>query len=453
MSQDKYLFSEFPPVSEKEWKQQIQMELKGADYTKTLVWESLENIHVKPIYHPDSYAYLDIPIPEKDFSIAQEIFVDDPAIANKIALEALEKGADSLVFIAQHSFDIDVLFQNFDSIKKAFHLYFKTSFLSQSFLESLLEYFTDNRLHLLLDPIGTLAGTGNWNRTKDADFKTLSSLLRKYPNKSIISIDAARYQNAGANSVQQITYALAHANEYLNSLHTDTVPEFHFEFAIGSNYFFEIAKLRAFRYLWAKMQATKPEEPAKIIARPSLRNKTIYDYNVNLLRTTTEYMSAILGGADTIISQSYDSIFKKSNAFGSRIARNQLLLLKEENSFINAQEFPKGSYYIESLTIELAKKALSILKEIEKSGGFLKHLEKGSIQQKIQAAAQKEQDLFDSGKITLLGTNKYPNNKEKMQDELELFPFTKRQSSQTIIPPIVPKRLAEKMEKERLDTE
>jgi len=164
-------------------------------------------------------------------------------------------------------------------------------------------------------------------------------------------------------------------------------------------------------------------------------------------------MSAILGGADTIISQSYDSIFKKSNAFGSRIARNQLLLLKEENSFINAQEFPKGSYYIESLTIELAKKALSILKEIEKSGGFLKHLEKGSIQQKIQAAAQKEQDLFDSGKITLLGTNKYPNNKEKMQDELELFPFTKRQSSQTIIPPIVPKRLAEKMEKERLDTE
>jgi methylmalonyl-CoA mutase len=453
MSEENYLFSEFPPISEKEWKQQIQMELKGADYSKTLVWESLEGIHVKPFYHKDSFEYLEIPLPKNDYSICQEVFIDDPTIANKISLDALSKGADAILFTASHSFDIDVLFQGFNSIKKEVTLYFNNSFLSVNFIQSLLNYFDDNRVVILQDPISKLVKSGNWHTNKNDDFNTIQLLLKEYPNKDILNIDTSIYQNAGANIIQQIAYALSHANEYLTTFGEKIAPVLHFEFSIGSNYFFEIAKLRAFRYLWGKLTDNKGTIPAKIIAKPGFRNKTIYDNNVNMLRTTTEYMSAILGGANTVVSSAYDGIFKKSNGFSERIARNQLLILKEENFFINAQSFPKGSYYIEALTIELAKKSLRLFKDIEKSGGFLKQLEAGIIQSKIQQAALKEQQLFDSGEITLLGTNKFPNTDETIKNKLDLFPFVKKQKKQTLIQPLLPKRLSEEIEQKRLDSE
>jgi methylmalonyl-CoA mutase len=172
-----------------------------------------------------------------------------------------------------------------------------------------------------------------------------------------------------------------------------------------------------------------------------------------MLRTSTEYMSAILGGADSISTQTYDTIFKKSNAFSNRIARNQLLVLREENGFDNAQENAKGSYYIENLTIEIAKKSLLIFKELEKQGGFLSVLKSGKIQTKIQEAAQKEQILFEKGILTLLGTNKFPNSEDKMKEEIELYPFLKPNKKQTLINPILSKRLSEEIEQIRLSKE
>jgi len=454
MSAKTYLFEEFSPISAKEWKQQIQMELKGADYNKTLVWESLEGIRVKPFYHIDEYEYLDIPTSKLDFKIAQEIFIDNPEIANKIALDALAKGATAIQFTALQSFDLDVLFQNFDSLKKKPILYFKNQFLSPQFNTELLQYFKDIRVVIQQDIIGQLAQTGNWFRDKKSDFEALKTLFQKNPSKICIGIDASIYQNAGATNIQQIAYALAHASEYLNAFGKECATAIQFEFAVGSNYFFEIAKLRAFRYLWQELTREHQNEcPAKIIVKPTNRTKTIYDYNVNMLRTSTEYMSAVLGGADTIITQAYDHLFKKSNNFSQRIARNQLLLLKEENGFIDAQNFAKGSYYIESLTVEMAKKALVLLKEIEKSGGFLKQLKTGTIQNKIKESAQKEQSLFDQEKLILLGTNKYPNTADVMKGSMDLYPFVKKNTKQTKIQPILTKRLSEKLDKERLDKE
>ena len=190
-----------------------------------------------------------------------------------------------------------------------------------------------------------------------------------------------------------------------------------------------------------------------MFVEPSLRNKSLYDYNSNMLRTTTECMSAILGGSHTVCNLSYDSIFHKSNEFGERIARNQSLILENESSFKNAQLAADGSYYIESLTKEIAQKSLSLFKDIEKNGGFLKQLKLGTIQRKIYESAEKEQQLFDTGKLILVGTNKYENPTDKMKGKLELYPFLKTNPRKTIIQPIISKRLSENTEQERLNHE
>ena len=261
------------------------------------------------------------------------------------------------------------------------------------------------------------------------------------------------YQNAGANMVQQIAYTLAHANEYFNRIATINQPIV-FEVSVGTNYFFEIAKLRALRLLFNLIAKEYNHNlDCHIIVSPTKRNKTLYDYNVNMLRTTTECMWAIFGGADAVANLPYDALYHKDNEFGDRIARNQLLILKHESYFDKVNNPADGSYYIENLTNQLAEKALALFKDIEANGGFLKQLIEGTIKRKIQESAQKEQELFDSGKEILLGTNKYPNKNDKMKHDLELFPFVKIKPRKTLITPIIEKRLAEKLEQERLDLE
>jgi methylmalonyl-CoA mutase len=195
------------------------------------------------------------------------------------------------------------------------------------------------------------------------------------------------------------------------------------------------------------------QEKCHILAQPTKRDKTLYDYNVNLLRTTTQSMSAILGGANTVYNSPYDAIYHKNNEFGDRIARNQLLVLKNESYLNKVSNAAEGSYYIETLTTQFAQKALEIFKEIEAGGGFLKQLKEGVIQRKITESAQKEQEDFDSGKLVLVGTNKFQNMKDKMKNDLELFPFLKKNPRKTLIPPILEKRLAEELEQERLEKE
>jgi len=164
-------------------------------------------------------------------------------------------------------------------------------------------------------------------------------------------------------------------------------------------------------------------------------------------------MSAILGGANTICNLAYDGIYHKDNEFGERIARNQLLVLKHESYFDLVSNISEGSYYIESLTNQLAEKALNLFKDIEANGGFLSQLKEGTIQRKIKESAHKEQEQFDNGELVLLGTNKHPNEKDNMKHDLELFPFLKTNIRKTLIKPIIEQRLAEQIEQNRLKTE
>lgn len=460
-----FLFEEFNEVSAKQWKQKIQYDLKGADYNETLVWQSLEGINVKPFYHKDDFPEGFEPIPGQpnSWGIAQEVFIDDASIANNIALGAVNRGAESIIFRASKEFDIESVFNGFPF--ETVVIYFEFEFLSNEFLNKLTSFLSTHKatVYYNIDLIGNLAKTGNWFSNMKEDHQILDDILLKNTSANILSVDVSTYQNAGANIVQQLAYALAHANEYLNHFsvsssavenESNASSSITFKLSIGSNYFFEIAKIRALRKLYALVaKEYGAKETCHILAVPSKRNKTLYDYNVNMLRTTTECMSAVLGGADTIYNLAYDSLYHKSNEFGQRIARNQLLILKHESYFDTVANPSDGNYYIESLTDELAAKALDIFKEIEKSGGFLKQLKEGTIQKKIKESAEKEQELFDKGELKLLGTNYHPNKNDKMKDNLELFPFIKRNPVKTLIAPIIEKRLADEVEQERISNE
>ena len=453
MSIQDNLFSDFPSISSKQWKQKIQFDLKGADYNEVLITDTLEGIKIKPFYHSDSFKQLEIPKNEEEFMVCQSIFISNDKTANFLAKDALKRGADSIQFIAENKFDIEIVLKDLGNST----IYFQFLFLDKDFVFDLINIAKEQKVFLNIDLIGYLAKTGNWFYNNQKDHDILESILKKENNVfNTLGVDVSLYQNSGANIVQQVSYALAHVNEYLNFINKNgikSVKEINFIFAVGSNYFFEIAKLRAFKYLWKLLlQEYDLDIKANIFVQPTLRNKTLFDYNVNMLRTTSESMSAILGGANVVSNVSYDSIFNKKNEFGERIARNQLIVLKEESN-LKSSASAEGSYYIEELTYEITEKALQIFKEIEKSGGFIKQLFEGTIQRKINDSAQKEQELFDKGELVLLGTNKYPNEEDKMKEELEIYPFIKKKNQQTIIQPIIAKRLAERIEMDRLKGE
>ncbi|UPQ78156.1 methylmalonyl-CoA mutase subunit beta [Flavobacterium azooxidireducens] len=447
-----HLFKEFEPISSKQWKQQIQFELKGADYNETLVWESPEGIKVKPFYHIDENEVKIESPPSNGFRIIQNIYVYDVKKSNERALDSLKRGAESVRFtIENDAVSLNDLMENLP--KENVTYYFNLLFLSSEFIKKIDAFANQNqyKIVILQDPVGQLAKDGNWFESLEKDFLHLNTISTVSTPTVSCKIDL--YQNAGANMVQQLAYAMAHVNEYFNRIEKISSP-ITFEVAVGTNYFFEIAKLRALRLLFnALAKEYNHDFDCHIIATPTKRNKTLYDYNVNMLRTTTECMSAILGGANGVSNLAYDAIYHKDNEFGDRISRNQLLVLKHESYFNQVHNPADGAYYIESLTEQLAEKALALFKDIEANGGLITQLIEGTIQRKISESAQKEQDLFDSGKEVLLGTNKYPNKNDKMNHELELFPFVKINQRKTLITPIIERRLAEKSEQERLSLE
>ncbi|WP_299118144.1 methylmalonyl-CoA mutase subunit beta [uncultured Winogradskyella sp.] len=451
----KSLFKDFNPVSSKEWKQKIQVDLKGADYNDSLIWKTSEGIDVKPFYHADEFDKFPYTSNTEatNWKISQSIDVTDNTEANSTAREALSKGAEHIIFNLKN--ENIKLVELVSGINAPIHINAKK--LSIELIEEFSELNNSNSITFNNDIIGNLVRTGNWFTNLKEDHTIFESSVK---NANQLYIDLSCYQNAGATNIQQLAYGLAHINEYLNHLEnlisaaSKQSLKVTFNVPISSNYFFEIAKLRALRQLWSTLASTyNINQDCTIAVTPSKRNKTIYDYNVNMLRTTTECMSAVLGGANIIYNQPYNQLFQETTEFGERISRNQLLILKSESYFDAVNNPSDGSYYIEQLTTQLGEKALELFKNIEANGGFLNQLKEGTIQRKIKESAQKEQVAFNNGDITLLGTNKHPNLADKMKYTLEKQPFLKIEKRKTIIEPIIEKRLSENLEVKRLNEE
>lgn len=450
------LFEMFPEVTAAQWKQQIQVDLKGADYNQTLIWKTLEGIDVKPFYHPDDISNpKNLNIPTQPWLIGQHIYAKTAKSANKKALEAINRGAESIIFsIDNYNVSITELLENINPSDVNIITNFK--FLADDYIKN-IPYEILKEIIVVNDVIHHLSVSGNWYTNLKTDMEAFSGIVQ---NSECLTIDLEHYQNTGANITQQLAYGMAQACEYLNDLDSKLEKPIKqqlkivFKVAVGSNYFFEIAKIRALKLLWSTVASEfNVNINCKVIATPSKRNKSIYDYNNNMLRTTTECMSAILGGADVVCNLPYDAIYHKDNEFGSRIARNQLLILKHESYFDKVENIVEGNYYINDITHQLAEKALNLLKEIEQAGGLLEQLKNGTIQKKIKDSANKEQALFNEGALVLLGANKQPKKDETVKNNLDIYPFVKYNPVKTIIAPIIENRLAEHPEKERLENE
>lgn len=448
------LFDGFKGVSSKQWRMQIASELKTQTF-ETLRWMSPEGIDVVPFYHADQASPLDIPHRSGEWKIAEHIEFTEVNASSDFILKAINGGADSICLGGSYTIEQALeLLKKYSDYDINWHIQLPCTESGVSKIDQ-LEDTLRSKLFIQLDPIGHLAKTGQWHDSPSTELELIKTRLKtssSYQNH--VSVDMALYQNAGANTAEQLALGLSHANEYLNLIDaTSQLPKFVFEIAVGSDYFFEIAKIRALRWLWASITEGLGWDnlPCHILAKTTERNKTIYDYNSNLLRGTTECMSAILGGADTIVNLPYDFQYHYPNDFGQRIARNQLLILKNESYFQAVNNPADGSYYLNDLTQKLAQKALEIFKQIEQKGGFIKCMQSEHIQSMILLSATKEQQSFDRGDMVLVGANIFVNEKEQMTSQVERLRPTAVYDSNP--KSIKTSRLAAPLELSRLDKE
>ncbi|GHT35189.1 methylmalonyl-CoA mutase small subunit [Bacteroidia bacterium] len=469
MSEKKNLFTEFPPVSTEQWLEKITADLKGADFDKKLVWKTNEGFNVQPFYRAEDIAALQdtkagvFPYTrgtkkDNDWYVRQNLQVECPKEANKKALEILNKGVTSLGFTFKaEDLNADFIAVLLNGIRAdAVELNFRTCVRKSAELAQILvDYFTAKKYDakslkgsINLDPINRMLLEGK-ELTEGFIAEKLAETVKALaplPCYRAVTVNALTLNNAGAGIVQELGYALAWGVEYLDLLinkgiaPADAAKAIRFTFGVGGNYFFEIAKFRAARYLWAKIvEAYKPQctctdctcqqdsgldfcpcsAKMKIHAETSYFNFSVYDANVNMLRTQTEAMSAALGGVDSLTVLPYDCAYKQSDDFSERIARNQQLLLKEESHFDKVTDPAAGSYYIETLTAQIAEQAWKIFLETEENGGFLKTVQSGRVQAAVNASAKAHLKNISSRREVLLGTNQFPNFNETAADKIE----------------------------------
>ncbi|MFA5668800.1 MAG: methylmalonyl-CoA mutase subunit beta [Balneolaceae bacterium] len=419
---NKLSFSEFPSPTVKDWENQIASDLKGEDYTIKFNWHTQEGISHLPFYeNEDNYKTQAAIPPLSDWKICQYISTPDCKNANKLALHALESGASSLYFdlpsnaLANVS-DLKILLDGI--ILDILTIHFSESLSQPEHLEIIQTFVTGQSIHendldfkFNSDPFTNALKTGKL--LSKSDFKTDTNL-------NSLAVNAHFYGNAGATMVDQLAFAAATGNEYLDfSDNTDQVAQqVHFNFSVASNYFLEIAKLRAFRLIWSQILDTYQEGlsqkyPAYIHAHTATLNTSLKDPHNNILRATTEAMSAAIGVADAITITPFDDIYNEENSFSDRIARNIQLILKEEAYFDKVADPSAGSYYIEHLTTHLAEEAWKVFQEIERNGGFYNSIKNGFVQKRVREAQQARMDASKNGELVLLGVNKHPAKDEE----------------------------------------
>lgn len=486
------LFSDFPAVSTQEWMDKITVDLKGADYEKRLVWKTNEGFKVKPFYRqedleglktteglPGQFPYLrGNKKNDNTWFIRQDIQVDNPEEANAKALDLLNKGIDSLGFKIKGK-DVSEEFIHTllkDICCECIELNFKTCqrqtvklarFVTQYFKE---KGYAPEKLQgsFNFDPIGKMLKKGKDRSELIPTAKELIEILTPYPSFRCIAVNSLQLNNAGAYIYQELGYALAWGNQYLACMTEAGVPvdtaaqKIKFNFGISSNYFMEIAKFRAARLLWA--QIVNEYKPSCLCAcqmiahaETSHFNLTLFDAHVNLLRTQTEAMSAALAGVDSMTVTPFDQAYESPNEFSERIARNQQLLLKEEAHLNRIVDPAAGSYYIENLTVSIAKQAWELFLQVEEEGGMTEAVKAGRIQEAVNGSNKARHEAVSKRKEILLGTNQYPNFTELAGEKSPLISAcccgNENEESDTEFASLNTDRAASEFEALRLQTE
>lgn len=451
---DQKLFQEFQDVTNEQWLKQIEKDLKGKDFN-TLLSKTSDGITIRPTYHQEAIIKEQPFRTSQDWKVVQEILVMDADVANKQALDYLNKGANSLLFYLDDSISLKSLLK--DVQLKYINVHFITAGGIDILIEELEQIAKSQNIDysevngsINIDCLENLARTGNWFQSEEQDFQQIKKLTNSnFPNLKSICINANLFTNAGASLSQQIGISLAMAYEYIYKLKVQDANKFWINFGIGGDYFGEISKLRAFRRLWQQFlhELELPPAEAHIYSETATRNKTILDAHNNLIRTSTEAMSAVIGGANEISIKGFNVSFDAPTDFSERISRNQHAILEHESHLNAVKDIAKGSHFIESLTEELSLKAWDFFKDIENNGGFLAALKSGWLQAEVEKSADIEQSKFDNKEKILIGANKHQKADTNLKDIIRYGLFYKPSSKETIVSPMKVKRLSEELEK------
>ena len=486
------LFTEFQAPTTQEWLDKIEVDLKGADFNKKLVWRTNEGFNVQPFYRREDVLKLKTPdsLPgefpfvrgnKKDdntWYIRQDIVANDAAEANKKALDILNKGIDSLGFYIPgekvSAAFIETLLDQIlcDIVEVNFHTCQRHALELAQILTAYFEKKGYDKEKIVgsidFDPMKKMVMKGKDTSEVLATAPQLVEALKDYPQFRCICVNTVALNNAGAYIVQELGYALAWGNEYLQQLVDAGVDvdlaakKIKFNMGVSENYFMELAKFRAARMLWA--QIVKQYEPKCdcackmcVNAVTSEYNQTLFDSYVNLLRSQTEAMSAALAGVHSMVVTPFDVTYEAPTDFSERIARNQQLLLKEECHFNTVVDPGAGSYYVEHLTDSLAVEGWKIFLKVEEEGGFLAAVKAGSIQDDINATNVKRHGDAAKRKEFLLGTNQFPNFTEKSEGKRAVgcgcYCGKAKDSSESAFKAISSTRLAADFEDLRIHTE
>ncbi len=482
------LFSEFQAPTTQEWLDKIEVDLKGADFQKRLVWRTNEGFNVQPFYRREDLKDLkavdslpgEFPFVrgnKKDnnlWYVRQDIVVDDAAAANAKALDILNKGVDSLGFkIPGKMVSKELVVTLLEGILPQYvELNFTTCQRhTLELAEVLVSYFKEKGYPLAelkgsinFDPISKIVSKGKDVSDVLASAKPLVEALKELPGYKCINVNSVQLNNAGAYIYQELGYALAWGAEYMNMLTeagvdaTEAARRMKFNMGVSENYFMEIAKFRAARLLWAQIVkqfgVAESDCQMHVCAYTSEYNQTLFDSYVNLLRSQTETMSAALSNVDSIVVTPFDKPYETPTDFAERIARNQQLLLKEEAHFDKLVDVAGGSYSIEHLTDAIAKEGWKLFLAVEEAGGFLAEALKGSITTAVNASNDKRHAAAATRREFILGTNQFPNFTEKSEGKQPVSHVCGCDAATEGSAPVLnTERLASEFETLRLSTE
>ena len=445
------LFDQFPPVSYDEWRAKVEADLKGADFNKKLVWRTNEGFNVQPIYRaediadfkttgslPGEYPYVRGTRDNNDWLTRQDIEAEAPEEANAIALDVLTKGVTSLGFRVHSADEVAVVLKGIDLAKVEINIsccVCKSHDVARALVACIKEQGAGAAFRGAVDynPLRRQLVKGKEGIDTDAlvaDAKAMLDIVAPVPALRCLNVESLLLGNGGAYIYQELGYALAWGAAWMTAL-TDAgltpdavASRIKFNMCVSSNFFMELAKFRAARMLWAQIvEQYKPEskDAAKMMvcAKTSRFNQTIYDAHVNLLRSQTETMSAALAGVDSIVTTPFDEPYKTPDAFSERIARNQQFLLKEESHLDKVVDPAGGSYYVETLTVNIAKEAWKLFLAVEEEGGFFALVGEGKVQAAVNESCAKRHTDVARRKEILLGTNQYPNINEMAVSKIE----------------------------------
>ena len=481
------LFTEFPPVPTEKWEEVITADLKGADYERKLVWKTGEGFNVRPYYRAENlegikflgsqageFPYVRGTRAHNRWRVHQTVSVVCPKEANAEALKILNAGVDSLGFcIASEAFtaaDLDTLLG--EICIPAVQLTFcgqKTADVAELVLAKIEKEGIakeDVRIAFCIDPlVKGLSTKGDFcSPNGEKCFARIAELIRKtkeYKHIRVVTVSGQIFGNSGSTIVEELAFVLSAGHDYLVRLMDagltieEAARKLRFSFSVSSNYFMEIAKFRAARMLWANIvKGYNPEKNCackmQIHAETSKWNQTVYDPYVNMLRGTTEAMSAAIGGVYSLEVTPFDASFENPTEFSKRIARNVELLLKNESHFDQVVDPAGGSYYVENLTQSIAAEAWKLFLEIEQKGGYTEAYKAGLIVERIKASAAAKDKNIATRRQTLLGANQYPNFTEVAGKEITAESVTRKQAEGNVL---VPYRGAMAFEEMRLQVD